>query len=127
MNWHRITISSAIAVVIVTAYVILSSGGGSPRAEGYSSRILPLIMEDPQPTQVVSTGCFTGTNDCSMLNDCCRKHAIDHPQDAIHATDCGMWAKAQSENPKSYLNFLNWGATMIGIPPNCQYDADHIE
>ena len=127
MKWHSIAIGSAIAVVIVTAYVILSSGGGMPRTEGYSNRILPLTMEDPQPAQVTSTGCFTGHNDCSMLNDCCRQHAIDNPQDAVHTTDCGMWAKAQSENPKGYLSFLNWGATLLGIPPNCRYNASPVE
>jgi hypothetical protein len=126
MKWHSIAIGSAFAVVIITAYIILSNSGIS-RTEGYSNLILPYIMEDPQPTQVVSTGCFTRYNDCSMLNDCCREHAITHPQDAIHATDCSMWARAQSENPNSYLSWVNWGSTLLGIPSNCRYNATPIE
>ena len=126
MNWHKIAISSLLGLIIVTAYVIMTSGS-IPRVEGYTDRILPLTMEDPQPTQVVSTGCFTSYNDCSMLNDCCREHAINHPQDAIHATDCSMWAKAQSENPNSYLSFLNWSSTLLDIPPSCQYNPDPIQ
>jgi len=121
MKWHSIAIGSVIAVIVLTAYIILAPMG-APRTEGYSNRILPLTMEDPQPAQVVSTGCFTGYNDCSMLNDCCRQHAIDNPQDAIHTTDCGMWAKGQAENPKSYLNWINWGATLLSIPSYCRYN-----